>query len=317
MNRKTRWLFAAFVAALVLCPAAYGAPQAPVPLLTFCGMEEWAKEAARQPPASLLILINECEYGHKPLWVENREMIELLYADVGEIGANHLTLSFPETPSTGYLWSLRIEDPDVLALTDEGFVRRSDNDMPGGDGGSHSYTFAAKKPGTSELIFSLISHHDEVVETRRYAVVADEELRLIEQEQFHESEETSEPAKESNPSDLPDTSLGRDRDVIIDGSRVTLVLDENPSTGYLWSVRIGRPEILTLDGERYTPDDLSGMMDGAGGLHAYTFSAKAKGTTAVHFDLISHQDEITQKRKYLITVDEDLRVTEAKLDEAR
>lgn len=86
MNGKIRWLLAAVATALVLCPAACGvAQQMPVPLFAFCGMEEWAEEAARQPPARLCIQINECEYAHEPVWVEDRETIEAVLLALNEI----------------------------------------------------------------------------------------------------------------------------------------------------------------------------------------------------------------------------------------
>lgn len=65
------------------------------------------------------------------------------------------------------------------------------------------------------------------------------------------------------------------------GDQITLQLDENPSTGYQWSIVQTDNQVLELQHSTYTPTP-SGLV-GSGGTRLFTFVAKKPGT--VHLQL--------------------------------
>lgn len=64
------------------------------------------------------------------------------------------------------------------------------------------------------------------------------------------------------------------------GETFTIELEENPTTGYQWSVTVSDETVVALDKDEYVPDDMSGDIAGSGGTRALTFKAiKAGGAT--------------------------------------
>ncbi len=63
----------------------------------------------------------------------------------------------------------------------------------------------------------------------------------------------------------------------------TIQLDENPTTGYAWTVSINDDSILKLTDDEYTSESKDGSIVGAGGVHDYTFKALAAGTAKITF----------------------------------
>lgn len=99
------------------------------------------------------------------------------------------------------------------------------------------------------------------------------------------------------------------------GKTATIVLDENPTTGYTWAVSIDHQEILTLSGDQYTPKQTDARIVGAGGQHSYVFQAKGPGTATITFELGQqwtggHKGEQTEK--YQVTVGQDGNITSTK-----
>ncbi|HLZ61134.1 MAG TPA: protease inhibitor I42 family protein [Ktedonosporobacter sp.] len=62
---------------------------------------------------------------------------------------------------------------------------------------------------------------------------------------------------------------------------VTIVLDENMSTGYSWAVTNSNEQVLTLQGTSSTPAGVP--RPGAGDIRLYTFVAQAQGTDELAF----------------------------------
>ena len=60
------------------------------------------------------------------------------------------------------------------------------------------------------------------------------------------------------------------------GDQITICLDENPTTGYLWAIDHTDTTILTQQSSDYTPTPGGGV--GSGGTRVFVFHAKNTGT---------------------------------------
>jgi inhibitor of cysteine peptidase len=63
------------------------------------------------------------------------------------------------------------------------------------------------------------------------------------------------------------------------GARVNICLQENPTTGYRWSLRDFKSESLALESDEYESAPASGI--GGGGIRHFLFVAKTAGTTTI------------------------------------
>ncbi len=73
-----------------------------------------------------------------------------------------------------------------------------------------------------------------------------------------------------------------DRDIIAHaGKTFTITLEENPSTGYAWTVDISDKTVVSLENEEYRQEPGSEDIAGAGGLKVLTFKGLKKGTAAI------------------------------------
>ena len=68
------------------------------------------------------------------------------------------------------------------------------------------------------------------------------------------------------------------------GKNATVVLEENPTTGYTWALSIGDETIVSLKNDSYKQTGDKDL-EGAGGIHTYVFQAGNPGTAVVTFDL--------------------------------
>lgn len=66
------------------------------------------------------------------------------------------------------------------------------------------------------------------------------------------------------------------------GDSFTIQLEENPTTGYAWTVTISDENIIQLSDDQYTENN-DEEIAGAGRTHSYTFEALTKGTTEITF----------------------------------
>jgi inhibitor of cysteine peptidase len=92
------------------------------------------------------------------------------------------------------------------------------------------------------------------------------------------------------------------------GKSITIILQENPTTGYTWSIAIDNKDILALASDKYTPTPTDAKIVGSGGLHTYVFQTKKPGTALITFDLGQQWDggqKGAQTQKYQITVGQD------------
>lgn len=94
----------------------------------------------------------------------------------------------------------------------------------------------------------------------------------------------------------------------------TIVLEENPTTGYTWAVSIDDQNIVNLKSDSYTQTGNKNIV-GAGGVHKYVFEAGNPGTAVITFDLgqqWSGGEKAKQIRKFEIKVGQDGKITSAK-----
>ncbi len=67
------------------------------------------------------------------------------------------------------------------------------------------------------------------------------------------------------------------------GDRFTIQLEENPTTGYMWSVSVSDESVVKMTGDQYNDESASEGLAGAPGTHTYTFEALKAGTTQITF----------------------------------
>lgn len=75
-------------------------------------------------------------------------------------------------------------------------------------------------------------------------------------------------------------------DTIIDvkaGETFTIQLEENPTTGYGWTVSVSDESIVKPGSDQYNTESSGEGLAGAGGVHTYTFEALAKGAAQITF----------------------------------
>jgi inhibitor of cysteine peptidase len=63
------------------------------------------------------------------------------------------------------------------------------------------------------------------------------------------------------------------------GAKITIELNENPTTGYRWTISSIDEVLLEPEGDEFLPQDQA--TPGAGGLRRFFFRAKAAGSTAL------------------------------------
>lgn len=85
------------------------------------------------------------------------------------------------------------------------------------------------------------------------------------------------------------------------GDQITLQLDENPSTGYLWAIDKTDETVLALQHSDYAPTP-SGVI-GSGGTRVFTFIAKNPGTVHLQLKLWrSFEGDSSIIRRYDVTI---------------
>lgn len=68
-----------------------------------------------------------------------------------------------------------------------------------------------------------------------------------------------------------------------DADKLIITLQENPTTGYSWNVKMDKDGILKLESDEYKSNDTSGNIAGAGGEHVWVFKGLSKGDVVITF----------------------------------
>lgn len=89
------------------------------------------------------------------------------------------------------------------------------------------------------------------------------------------------------------------------GQRLTLVLKENPTTGYLWHLVNQDKGLLKLEEKTYLPDPNPQELMGRGGQRRWTLRGLKSGQASLRFSLHrpGQEGEILQERHYEINID--------------
>jgi inhibitor of cysteine peptidase len=67
------------------------------------------------------------------------------------------------------------------------------------------------------------------------------------------------------------------------GDRITVSLDENPTTGFRWAIDKSDDDVVTLKSSEYAA--ASGSRIGGGGQRVMTFEARKAGVAVIHLKL--------------------------------
>lgn len=67
------------------------------------------------------------------------------------------------------------------------------------------------------------------------------------------------------------------------GESFVIQLEENPSTGYQWTVTINDESVVKPSSDEYVPETTDEDIVGAGGIHSYTFEALKAGVAQISF----------------------------------
>lgn len=93
----------------------------------------------------------------------------------------------------------------------------------------------------------------------------------------------------------------------VKGRTATIVLEENPTTGYTWAVNVDNPSVISLKEDKYFSKAEKNLV-GVGGVHQYVFEAGSPGSAVITFDLGQQWDggeKGNQIKRYNVTVNED------------
>ena len=85
----------------------------------------------------------------------------------------------------------------------------------------------------------------------------------------------------------------------------TIVLEENPTTGYLWTALPADEAVVSVIDGGYVQEAGTEDLCGAGGTHTWVLEGKAEGQTAVTFTLTSPSGEIDSVSIYYVRVNAD------------
>ncbi len=86
------------------------------------------------------------------------------------------------------------------------------------------------------------------------------------------------------------------------GDVFVIILDENPSTGFIWHYRIADKDIAVLDADQFIPPPPNKNIVGAGGKHNWKFRAVKKGITKITFDYYREWEKNNIATAYEFTV---------------
>jgi inhibitor of cysteine peptidase len=81
------------------------------------------------------------------------------------------------------------------------------------------------------------------------------------------------------------------------GAQLVVALEENPTTGYRWSIDPVQPPVIALMGDDYTINAGAGM--GGGGVRRFVFRVVEPGETQLSLRLARQWDEQSVARRFV------------------
>jgi predicted secreted protein len=203
-----------------------------------------------------------------------------------------VTITFVENPTTGYTWAVKSSDEAVLAVVDNGYMAGENAEGLEGAGGTHSWTLTGNAEGDATATFTFGQAWDggEVAATIVYTVHVDAAIAV------------AVTGVTGNPEQY-------------DPMKGTVLLLENPTTGYTWAYKASAEGILTLDSDTFIPPEAGEgkeALAGAGGTHYWVFSGAAEGDVTLTFGYARSWEEGVEPEAtvlYMFHVSPDLHVT--------
>ncbi|SFN32108.1 protease inhibitor I42 family protein [Proteiniclasticum ruminis] len=96
-------------------------------------------------------------------------------------------------------------------------------------------------------------------------------------------------------------------EVTKDGAHLEIILEENPTTGYSWTMDDYDTSLLKLEKDEYSASTTEGAV-GSGGTHLYRFTGQKEGNITLIFRYYRNwegKDTAVEVREYSITVADD------------
>lgn len=98
----------------------------------------------------------------------------------------------------------------------------------------------------------------------------------------------------------------------VEGDKLTITLEENPTTGYVWTLKMGTENIVALESDEYKAVQTSENIVGSGGNHVWNFKGVSKGETVLTFKYYrpwEKEDSAIETRIFTVTVSEKGEIT--------
>ncbi|MGD9677388.1 MAG: protease inhibitor I42 family protein [Vulcanibacillus sp.] len=93
----------------------------------------------------------------------------------------------------------------------------------------------------------------------------------------------------------------------------TIVLEENPTTGFTWQYIIKDTSVVQIISDSYKPNEGNEDIVGGGGVHTWILKGLKEGTTTIKFDHYRPWEGIDKSIEsvtYSVKVSSDLEITE-------
>ena len=98
----------------------------------------------------------------------------------------------------------------------------------------------------------------------------------------------------------------------VEGDKLTITLEENPTTGFVWMLKMGTENIVSLESDEYIPVQTSENVVGSGGNHVWIFKGISKGETVLTFKYYrpwEKEDTAIETRIFTVIVNENGEIT--------
>lgn len=94
----------------------------------------------------------------------------------------------------------------------------------------------------------------------------------------------------------------------VEGDKLTITLEENPTTGYVWTLKVGIENIVALESDEYIATQTSENIVGSGGNHIWKFKGVSPGETVLTFKYYrpwEKEDTAIETRIFTVIVSEE------------
>lgn len=94
----------------------------------------------------------------------------------------------------------------------------------------------------------------------------------------------------------------------VEGDKLTITLEENPTTGYVWTLKVGTENIVALESDEYIATQTSENIVGSGGNHIWNFKGVSPGETVLTFKYYrpwEKEDTAIETRIFTVIVSEE------------